>query len=47
MDFTVKKYRDLLDSLIQADYTFQTFSEFLGKLENLVALKKISGYSLV
>ncbi len=29
MDFTLKKYKELLNSLIGADYTFQTFEEFL------------------
>jgi hypothetical protein len=31
MDFTVKKYKDLLKSLIGENYTFQTFEEFLTK----------------
>jgi len=29
MDFTVKKYRELLSSLISNGYTFQTFDEFI------------------
>jgi hypothetical protein len=29
MDFTIKKYIELLDALIQAGYSFQTFSEFI------------------
>ena len=29
MDFTVKTYKQLLDTLINAGYSFQTFSEFL------------------
>ncbi len=29
MDFTVKKYNELLRSLIDQDYSFQTFEEFL------------------
>lgn len=29
MDFTVKKYQELLDSLIAKGYTFQTFEEFI------------------
>ena len=29
MDFTVKKYKELLNVLIENDYTFQTFEEFL------------------
>ncbi|SEL10722.1 hypothetical protein SAMN04487910_1739 [Aquimarina amphilecti] len=31
MDFTVKKYKDLLQSLINQDYSFQTFEEFINK----------------
>lgn len=31
MDFTVKKYIELLDSLISREYSFQTFEEFLKK----------------
>jgi len=31
MDFTLKKYIQLLDSLIEQGYTFQTFIEFLEK----------------
>ena len=38
MDFTVKTYRDLLDSLIQTGYSFQTFSAFLNKPEDRVIL---------
>lgn len=34
MDFTVKKYINLLDSLISAGYNFQTFEEFLKKPQN-------------
>ena len=34
MDFTVKKYEELLKSLIQQNYTFQTFKEFLIKPES-------------
>ncbi|WP_108868950.1 hypothetical protein [Aquimarina aquimarini] len=29
MDFTVKKYTELLESLIRQNYTFQTFDEFI------------------
>ena len=29
MDFTIKKYKELIDALIQAGYTFQTFAEFI------------------
>ena len=29
MDFTIKKYIELLDALIQAGYSFQTFTEFI------------------
>lgn len=29
MDFTVKKYKELLQALIQAGYNFQTFDEFI------------------
>ncbi|MEZ4840429.1 MAG: hypothetical protein R2821_02665 [Flavobacteriaceae bacterium] len=29
MDFTVKKYTVLLDTLINQGYTFQTFDEFI------------------
>ncbi len=29
MDFTVKKYRELLDTMIQCGYEFQTFEEFI------------------
>ncbi|RPD98002.1 hypothetical protein EGM88_07515 [Aureibaculum marinum] len=29
MDFTVKKYKELLQALIKAGYTFQTFEEFI------------------
>lgn len=29
MDFTVKKYKELLQSLLDHNYTFQTFEEFL------------------
>ena len=31
MDFTIKKYEELIDALIAADYSFQTFSEFIKK----------------
>ncbi len=31
MDFTVKKYEELLKCLIAQDYTFQTFKEFIEK----------------
>mgnify|MGYP005705572181 FL=1 len=31
MDFTIKKYEELIDALIAADYSFQTFSEFIQK----------------
>lgn len=31
MDFTIKKYKELLNSLIQAGYDFQTFEGFLKK----------------
>lgn len=31
MDFTLKKYRELLQSLIESDFVFQTFEEFLIK----------------
>ena len=31
MDFTVKKYKELLKSLINQNYTFQTFEEFIRK----------------
>ena len=29
MDFTIKKYKELIDALIQAGYSFQTFAEFI------------------
>ena len=29
MDFTVKKYQELLSSLIRGGYSFQTFDEFI------------------
>ncbi len=29
MDFTIKSYQQLLDVLIDSDYSFQTFKEFL------------------
>jgi len=38
MDFTVNTYRKLLDQLIKANYTFQTFSGFLEKQEDRVIL---------
>ena len=29
MDFTIKKYKELLNALKEQEYTFQTFEEFL------------------
>ncbi len=29
MDFTYKKYKDLLDAMVKSEYEFQTYSEFL------------------
>jgi hypothetical protein len=34
MDFTVKKYKELLNSLLNQNYTFQTFNEFLQNPED-------------
>ena len=31
MDFTIKKYNELISSLIESNYNFQTFEEFLTK----------------
>ena len=31
MDFTLRTYKLLLDALIEAEYDFQTFSDFLNK----------------
>ncbi len=33
MDFTIKTYHQLLDSLVGAGYTFQTYREYVEKLE--------------
>ena len=38
MDFTINTYRKLLDQLIKANYTFQTFSEFIEKPKPRVIL---------
>lgn len=39
-DFTVEKYKELLTSLIDADYTFQTFEEFIKQpLEKSIVLR--------
>lgn len=38
MDFTVNTYQKLLDSLINAGYNFQTFTEFLEKPEERTIL---------
>jgi len=40
LDFTVKIYKQLLDALINAGYTFQTFTEFLEKpAEKVIMLR--------
>jgi hypothetical protein len=38
MDFTVKKYTELLDSLIGAKYNFQTFEDFLTDPKDRVVI---------
>ena len=40
MDFTIKTYKQLLDTLISAGYTFQTFTEFLeAPAEKVIMLR--------
>jgi hypothetical protein len=36
MDFTLKKYRQLLESIIESDYSVQTFEEFIQNPNNKV-----------
>lgn len=38
MDFTIKKYKDLLNALIGLEYPFQTFTGFLEKPEEKVII---------
>ncbi len=38
MDFTVKKYKNLLQALIGQNYSFQTFAEFINKPKNKVII---------
>lgn len=38
MDFTVKKYKALLEAMVEAGYGFQTFTEFLEKPKDRVIL---------
>lgn len=38
MDFTLKKYKELLQILIEQDYSFQTFEEFVKKPEDKVVV---------
>lgn len=38
MDFTIKKYNELLQALIKQDYTFQTFENFLISPEQKVII---------
>jgi hypothetical protein len=40
MDFTIKKYKELLTELCRSGYSFQTFNEFITKpLEKVVVLR--------
>lgn len=38
MDFTIKKYKELLDSLLEQNYSFQTFKEFLENPKDKVVI---------
>lgn len=38
MDFTIKKYKELLRVLIEKEYSFQTFEEFIKKPNNKVVV---------
>ena len=38
MDFTLKKYKTLLNKLSNSDYRFQTFADFLEKPERKVII---------
>ncbi|MDN3643391.1 hypothetical protein QWY87_11815 [Lutimonas halocynthiae] len=51
MDFTVKKYTELLDTLIEQNYSFQTFDAYLKKANDKVVMLRhdvddLPGHSL-
>ena len=44
LDFTIKQYRILLSTLLQGNYTFQTFDEFLQNPAEAILLRRLKLY---